>query len=69
MSQNTLKDWRIRKGLTQQQLAQRLNVHVQYLSKIERGARRPGMQLALALRDLSEGELSLDGLIPEERAA
>lgn len=55
-----LKKWRESKGFTQAQVADQLTVHKQYISDIERGVRKPGAQLALAIRDLSDGVVSLD---------
>lgn len=60
----TLKKWRESSGLTQQAVAAALGVHVQYVSALERGARRPGMKVATAIRDLTGGAVSLDALVP-----
>lgn len=60
----TLKEWRETKGLTQRELAEGVGVHVQYISAIERGARRPGMQVATKLRDFTGGVVTLDTLAP-----
>jgi transcriptional regulator with XRE-family HTH domain len=62
-----LKSWRESKGLTQQQLADQVGVHVQYISAIERGARSAGMRVATRLRDLSGGVVSLDDLAPKRQ--
>jgi transcriptional regulator with XRE-family HTH domain len=59
-----LKKWREARGWTQQELADRAGCHVQYISAIERGARQAGMGLAKRLREISNGELSLDDLAP-----
>lgn len=42
-----LRKWREGKGLTQRVLAEQLGVHPQYVSDIERGKRRPGMDVAV----------------------
>lgn len=61
-----LKKWRKREGLTQAAVADRLAVHKQYISDIERGVRQPGMKMAIAIRDLTGGEVTLDAQIPVE---
>lgn len=65
----SLKSWREKHAVTQQALAARLGVHVQYVSAIECGRRRPGMQVALKIRDVTEGEIGLDDLLPPDRNA
>lgn len=49
-----IKELRERQGLSQEQLAERANLHVTYISGIERGRRNPGLNnlagLARALR-------------------
>lgn len=49
-----VRELRERIGLTQEQLAERANLHTTYISGIERGRRNPGLnilaQLAKALR-------------------
>lgn len=59
-----LKEWRKSAGLTQAAVAEELNVHKQYISDIERGVRQPGMQIAVAIRSLSGGQVTLDAQIP-----
>jgi transcriptional regulator with XRE-family HTH domain len=61
---NCLKTWRKNKGLTQRELAHGVGVHVQYISDIERGKRRPGMRAAIRIRNYTEGEVSIDALAP-----
>jgi len=63
-SHQSLKTWRENQGLTQLQLAAAVGVHVQYISAIERGVRRPGMKVATALRNFTKGAISLDDLAP-----
>lgn len=65
----SLQDWRKSKALTQQELADALGIHVQYLSAIERGARRPGMQVATKIRDYTDGAISIDTLASRGSAA
>jgi DNA-binding XRE family transcriptional regulator len=60
----SLREFRENAGLTQQQLADAVGVHVQYISAIERGARKPGMVVATRIRDFSRGLVSLDMLVP-----
>lgn len=65
----SLQEWRKSKALTQQEFADRIGVHVQYVSAIERGARRPGMRLATKIRDYTGGAVTLDVLASQSRAA
>jgi len=65
----SLKEWRKTKGLTQQEVANEIGVHVQYVSAIERGARRPGMEVATRIRELTSGQVPLDALVPPKKAA
>lgn len=60
---SSLKAWREANGMTQLALAEKLGVHVQYVSAIECGRRRPGMTVALKIRDLSNGDVGLDDLV------
>jgi transcriptional regulator with XRE-family HTH domain len=60
----SLQEWRKSKALTQQDVADAIGVHVQYVSAIERGARRPGMKVASRIREFSGGVISLDALAP-----
>ena len=60
----SLKIWRESKGFTQKEVAEAIGVHVQYISDIERGVRRPGMQVATAIRDFTKGEVGLDAQVP-----
>lgn len=66
----SLKECRVFKGLTQQEIADAIGIHVQYYSAIERGARRPGMEVAIRLRDFFCGQVTLDAMVPPvEQAA
>lgn len=60
----SLKNWRESKNWTQADLAEKLGVHVQYVSALERGARTCGMGLATRIRDMSDGQVALDDLAP-----
>jgi len=60
----SLKDWRKTKGLTQLEVAADLGIHVQYVSAIERGAKRPGMRVAMSIREYTGGLVTLDSLVP-----
>lgn len=54
MSKNKLKDYRMRKSLTQEELARELDVVPDYISMLERGARTPGFSLAKKIADFFE---------------
>ena len=60
----TLKKWRESKGLTQQEMADAIEIHVQYLSALECNRRRPGMGVATKIRQFTDGAVSLDKLVP-----
>lgn len=62
----SLQEWRKSKALTQQDVADALGIHVQYVSAIERGARRPGMSVATKIREFTGGAISLDTLAPRD---
>jgi len=69
VGRKTLRQWREMQAITQQELANRLGVHVQYVSAIECGRRRPGMTVALRIRDMTGGDVSLDDLVAPRRSA
>lgn len=46
---NNLKTLRLKKGLTQKELAEMLNITVSYLSKIENEKKMPNVLLAIRL--------------------
>lgn len=52
MNANNLKVFRERKGLTQKEAAELLNISVDYLSMLERGTRTPGFNLAKRIADM-----------------
>ena len=62
----SLKNWRESKGITQKVVAAGIGVHVQYVSAIERGVRRPGMRVALAIRDFTSGEVLMHAYMNAE---
>lgn len=70
MSQSmSLKDWREAQGLTQQQVAVGIGVHVQYVSAIECGRRVPGMRVATRIRDFTGGAVTLDAQVPAAKSS
>lgn len=69
MPLNRLKSWREANDLTQRELAEQLGVHVQYVSAIERGARRPGMRVAIKIREVTQGAVTVDDLAGQRRKA
>jgi transcriptional regulator with XRE-family HTH domain len=48
-----LKDWRKRRGFNLTEAAEYLGVGVPYLSNVESGRKRVGLDVALRLRDLA----------------
>jgi putative transcriptional regulator len=52
MQRNKLKFYRESNGITQAELAEKLNVTSDYISMIERNERTPGFKLAKAIADL-----------------
>lgn len=65
----SLKDWREKAGLTQQQVAAGIGVHVQYVSAIECGRRVPGMRVAMRIRDFTDGAVTLDAQVPAAKSS
>ncbi len=63
-----LKRWRIRRGLTQQQLADRVGARLQYISRIEQGKRGCSPQVAQKIADALEVDLRDLGAAPDEGA-
>lgn len=49
---NNLKYYRTKANMKKQELADQLGIHQDYVSMIERGARRPGFNLAKRMADL-----------------
>jgi len=62
--QNTLRDIRTHKGLSQQQLARHASVGQGQISALERGASQPSLTTARRLARALE--MPLDDLFPEE---
>ena len=54
----TLREWRKSKGLTLQQLAERVNISVTQLSKIEKGKSNPSVAAADRIAAATDGEIS-----------
>jgi transcriptional regulator with XRE-family HTH domain len=52
-----LKQWRIRRDLTQQELAQRVVVPLQYISRVEQGKRGCNQALAQKIAEVLEVDL------------
>lgn len=52
-----LKEWRVKRGLTQEQLADRIDTHKAQISNWENGNRNPGYAAQVALSEA----LDLDG--------
>jgi transcriptional regulator with XRE-family HTH domain len=65
----TLRAWRTANGMTQADVAQKLGMHVQSVSAIECGRKRPSMAAALRIRDMTDGAVSLDSLVQPFDAA
>lgn len=62
-----LKRWRVERGLTQAELAERAGITTQYLGEMERGKRNPTIVLLYLLAvqlDISHVEL----VLPDEEA-
>jgi len=60
-----LREFRIAKGLSQQDLAASVGVKKAAISRIEKGQRVPSMGLVARLVEVSAGELSADDFMPE----
>jgi len=52
MKKNNLKAFRKKEGLTQKEVADILDISVDYLSMLERGVRTPGFNLAKKIADM-----------------
>ncbi len=48
-----LRAWREREGMTQFQAAGRIGIDFTYLTRIERGARKPGRVIAVKLEEVA----------------
>ena len=59
-----LRDYRIARGLSQQDLAASVGVKKSAISRIEKGKRVPSMGLVARIVEVSEGELSADDFMP-----
>lgn len=47
-----LKEWRLKKGLTQEEVSKRIGVHRTYYGMIERGIRTPSIKTMLKIADV-----------------
>ena len=61
-----LKQWRILRGLTQQQLADRVGVRLQYISRVEQGKRGCSQLVAQKIAGALEVDLRDLGADPDE---
>lgn len=64
MAKNRIKDFRIAKGLTQAELAERIGAAETTVSDYERGRRFPRMAYLFAMTELLE--CTIDDLYPRE---
>jgi DNA-binding XRE family transcriptional regulator len=63
---NPIRVWREHRGLTQQQLADQADVSKPYLSQLETGKRRGGVEV---LKKIAQAlQLRLEDLVPEEQS-
>ena len=60
-----LREYRISKGLSQQDLAASVGVKKAAISRIEMGKRVPSMGLVARLVEVSAGELCADDFMPD----
>jgi DNA-binding XRE family transcriptional regulator len=56
-SETRLSRWLDSVGMTRDELAEHLDIHRTYVDKICRGVRRPSLELALAIEQLSRGSV------------
>ena len=61
---NRLKDARIRKGYTQQVLAEKIDIADMYLSEIERGVKTPSLNIFIKI--VKELDVSADFILRDE---
>lgn len=65
----TLIEWRKSQGLTQQDLADALDVTQSAVSQWEHGDSLPSGRLAAAIVELTQGQVSLNDLYPLKKGA
>jgi len=58
VTETALSHWLTQAGLTRDEFAQRLGVTRQHLDKLCRGARRPGLDLAVLIETLTDGAVA-----------
>lgn len=63
---NTIRDARMKKGLTQEELAERLDITIGHLQHMEGGRRKPSVQILFRL--MEELDFSVDALVFPDRA-
>ena len=63
---NTIRDARMKKDLTQEELSERLDITLGHLQHIEGGRRKPSVQLLFRL--MEELDFSVDALVFPDRA-
>jgi transcriptional regulator with XRE-family HTH domain len=56
---NAIRNWRTRRGLSQQELARRANLQRTYISDVERGARNSSLRSIKKLADALQISLQL----------
>ena len=64
-----LREYRIAKGLSQQDLAASVGVKKAAISRIEQGKRVPSMGLVARIVEISGGELSANDFMPDVSAS
>lgn len=62
---DALREWRIKQGLSQAELAKRLGMRQGSISDIERGRNLPGPRFLVLLERYSQGEFKLRDVRPE----
>lgn len=62
-----LRDYLLREGITITQAASQLGIHRQHLSYCMSGHRRPSIDLAQAIIDFTDGEVSQEELIKPKK--
>lgn len=64
-----LTTFREKAGLTQAQLAQRLNVTRWMVNRLERRERRPSWDLVARIVEVSDGQVTADDFMPDSSKA
>ncbi|MGD9156892.1 MAG: helix-turn-helix transcriptional regulator [Desulfobacteraceae bacterium] len=58
-----ISEWRKKEGLTLQQMADKLGCSKQALAKYDKGTGTPGLELAVAIHQLTKGKVSYEEMI------